>query len=168
MAIRPPLVIGRVSRASGLRGEVRVRLANEDSDVLAPGRVVLVGDGRPMKVLRAQRKAHGWNVAFEGVAGRDAAEALRGAPLAVPWDELPPSGEDEFYYEEVRGYEVVGADGEHIGEVVGVFPTNVDMLVVREGTRELYIPVLDGFVERIDHAARRIVVDPPEGLLDLP
>lgn len=178
---RPPLRIGRVLRARGLRGEVAVHLDNERSEVLARGRRLLVTPARDetaastrsatprwMVIASARQLNKGWGVLFEGVPDRNAAEALRGATLAVPWQELPALAEDEFYYEQLRGYEVVLPDGRPIGTVAGVFETNVPVLVVRgEGDREHLIPVVDEIVVRMDHAAGRIEVDPPEGLLEL-
>lgn len=180
---RPPLRIGRVLRARGLRGEVVVRLDNEQSDLLTPGRRLLVtpeateraADGarraappRWLTVEAARPLNKGWGVTFGGVADRTAAEALHGAALAIEWDQLPALAEDEFYYEQVRGYDVVLSDGRSLGTVAGVFETNVDVLVVHDAARrEHLIPVVDEIVQRIDHEARRIEVDPPDGLVEL-
>lgn len=177
---RPPLRIGRVLRARGLRGEVAVQLVNERSEVLTRGRRLLVtpvGDdtaaARPspprwMAVAAARPLNKGWGVLFEGVSDRNAAEALHGAALSVAWQDLPPLAEDEFYYEQVRGYGVILPDGRPLGTVAGVFETSVPVLVVRsEGGREHLIPVVDGIVVRIDHDSGRIEVDPPEGLIEL-
>ena len=166
------LEIGRVGRARGLRGEVLVRLANRDSESLAPGRVVRLGtdwaSAATHTVARVQGHSSNLAVAFEDVSDRTAAEKLRGLTLFVDWKDLPPLGEDEFYFEELRGCEVVHRDGRRLGTVVGLFETNAAMLVVRGDAGEHYIPVLEGFVSDINHEARRITVDPPEGLLDLP
>jgi len=182
---RPPLRIGQILRARGLRGEVAVRLDNEGSELLTPGRRLLVTPAAPRvaagekkrpapeparwMVVRAARTLNkGWGVVFEGVHDRTAAEALHGASLAVAWSDLPALDEDEFYYEQVRGYAVVLADGRVVGTVAGVFETNVDLLVARDDEgREHLIPVVDEIVRRIDHAARRIEIEPPEGLLEL-
>lgn len=181
---RPPLRIGQVLRARGLRGEVAVRLDNEGSALLTPGRRLLVtpaaprggaderppapGPARWLVVAAARPLNKGWGVTFEGVRDRTAAEGLHGAAIAVAWDALPALEADEFYYEQVRGYAVVLPDGSAVGTVVGVFETNVDMLVVTgEGGREHLIPVVDEIVRSIDHAARRIEIDPPDGLLEL-
>ena len=166
-----PLLLGHVGRARGLRGEVHVRLLNPDSALLQEGQALAVQlPDQPAEtcvVRRAQRQPKGWVVQLEGVHDRDAAERLRGAALSVPWDTLPALDGDEFYYEELRGFEVVDGAGRHVGVVAGLFETNVDMLVVRDGADELLIPVLDGFVTNIDRSSRRIEIDPPAGLLDV-
>lgn len=166
------LEIGRVGRARGLRGEVLVRLANRDSESLAPGSVVRLGadwaSATTHIVTRVRSHSSGLAVAFEDVPDRTAAEKLRGLTLFVDWKDLPPLDEGEFYFEDLRGCEVVHRDGRALGTVVGLFETNTAMLVVRDGEREVYIPVLDGFVSDIDQETRRITVDPPDGLLELP
>lgn len=170
---RTPLRIGRVVRARGLRGEVLVRLDNEGSEVLESGRSLLVSPVKGAAAWRVVRSARllnrGWGVLFEGASDRSDAEALLGAELAVTWDALPSLDEDEFYYEQIRGYEVVLPDGRPLGTVAGLFETSVDILVVQDAAtgREHMIPVVDEFVRRIDHAGRRVEVDPPEGLLEL-
>ncbi len=167
------LLIGRIGRARGLRGDLIVRLTNPDSEALVPGRVVRAGDdwetARPLAVAELHTGGAGPVVRFEGVADRTAAEALRGLSLFVAWKDLPSLGGNEFYYEELRGFEVLLADGTLLGHVAGMFATSADMMVVRSPDgREHYIPVLEGFVNDIDRTARRVVVEPPEGLLDLP
>lgn len=169
---RGELLLGHVGRPRGLRGEVLLRLFHPDSPLIREGQELVLrrpGGAPELRVVRVcHRGRRGWSVRFSGLRDRDAAEALCGACVLVRWDALPPlESEEEFYYEELRGFTVVAADGTRVGEVAGLFATNVDMLVVRDGAREVLIPVLDGFVTRIDRAARRIEVDPPEGLLEL-
>jgi len=102
----------------------------------------------------------------EGVDGRDAAEALRGAELCVRRGDLPPAGEGEWYHVDLVGLAVYDAAGERRGEVTAVIPyPSVDCLEVAsdDGVRE--VPMADPWLVSVDLEAGRVVV---EGLEELP
>lgn len=165
-----PIEIGWISRAHGLRGEVLVRLHNPESDLVSPGRQLLgtrEGEERQLTVLAARTGRQGLLVAFDGVADRAAAEALRGHALKIDRDALPAPAEGEYYYADLEGFRVLDTDGGEVGRVVRVLATHVDVLVVSDGAREHWIPFVEPIVGDIDETARTIIVDPPEGLLDL-
>ncbi|RMH18309.1 MAG: 16S rRNA processing protein RimM, partial [Gemmatimonadetes bacterium] len=111
----------------------------------------------------------GYLVRFEGVETRTQAEALHGRYVLQSVDALPGRGEDELFYHELLGMRVETSGGEEVGEIVEVYELRpADMLEVRrpQGGTAL-IPFLDAYVVEIDVGARRMVLDPPEGLLDL-
>ena len=106
---------------------------------------------------------------FEGYDDRNAIELLRNQILSVdrPDDEQPEDPE-EFYDSALVGCEVFDSDGTVIGSVreVSHLPAH-DMLVIRtEDDREVLVPFIEEFVPSVDIAARRIVITPPDGLLD--
>jgi 16S rRNA processing protein RimM len=104
-------------------------------------------------------------VKVEGVADRTAAEALVGAEVLAYREELGEAGEGKHWWADLEGLDVVTVAGEVVGKVTGLYETGgVDVLVV-EGERGERLVPLAPYVE-VDVAARRIVVDPPEGLLD--
>jgi 16S rRNA processing protein RimM len=106
-------------------------------------------------------------VALDGVAGRDAAESLRGAHVLVPAGDLPPPEAGEFYWHEVVGFAVDTPSGEHLGTITGTLSTGLhDVWTVRHGEREYLIPVIGDVVRAIDRHARRVVVEPLPGLLE--
>jgi 16S rRNA processing protein RimM len=157
--------IGFVLRAHGIKGALRVR--GGDS-ILSLAQVYL--DGHPVKVLRATRDKQEFLVELEGVSDRDAAERLKGAELSADRDQLPPPGEDEVYLADLVGCRVVDAAGADLGEVVSVESnTAQELLVIRapSGERTWRLPFVAELLVSVDLAARRIVCDPPEGLLDL-
>src|SRR5687767_1184159 len=102
------VALGVVARPHGVRGELRVHLYNPESDLLlGRSRVMLShrGETREREILEARRHGEALLVTLEGVASREAADALRGAELAVPRDELPPLGEGEHYHVDLIGLE---------------------------------------------------------------
>jgi 16S rRNA processing protein RimM len=155
--------IGFVVRAHGLRGLVRVRA---DGDALLTLRQVFVGD-RAMTVVRAQRERGEFLVELEGVAGRDAAEALRGQKVAIERSQLPPAADNEVYVSQLIGCAVSDAAGQPLGEVIAVDSNGAQELLTIRGATEWQLPFVDGLVLSVDVAARRIVCDPPPGLINL-
>jgi 16S rRNA processing protein RimM len=213
---RPPedvelLVVGRIGKPQGLRGEVTVEVRTDDPDArFAPGTALLTDppDRGPVVVASSRWQGGRMVLALEGVADRTAAEALRGTLLQVDAATVPPpDDEDEFHDHVLRGMVAVLSDGAPLGDVVDVLHLpHGDVLVVRRGgaagagpddapggaapggaapggaapggaapggaapgggAAEVLVPFVRALVPEVDVAARRLVVDPPEGLLDL-
>jgi 16S rRNA processing protein RimM len=142
---------------------VLVRTYTEVAEDLDRYRVLTVADsGRTLRVMRVRASAKGLIVAFDGVADRTAAEALRGAGLQVARDELPKAGEREFYHADLVGLALRQADGAAAGRVVGVANFGAgDLLEIevagRKGTE--FIPFDDDFVPSLDLEAGFAVID---------
>ena len=166
------IAIGQVAGAHGVRGLVRARLYNPESELLAVDSTVTLAapDGRrtERRIIRAAPHGQGsWLVAFAGVADRTAAEGLAGHQILTETAALPAPAEDEFYHHEVIGFAVETIDGRCIGTITATMPTGLnDVWVVSEGDAEHLIPVIDDVVTRIDRAGRRVVITPIDGLLD--
>ncbi len=169
------ILIGRVARAHGNRGQVIVNLETDfPEERFQPGRVVRVGavDRAVPRRIETVRFHQGRPVvALEGVATMNDAEALAGAELWVPASELAPLPAGTFYRHDLVGCEVrrvaAGGAGAVIGRVVGVAGTLERSHLVVEGSRgEVLIPLTAAICVTVDPAARLIVVDPPEGLLE--
>lgn len=159
--------IGKVVRAVGLKGFVGV--AGSDGGLARVGQVVLqrAGQERRLAVLEARPQGKVWAVLLEGISDRTAAEGLVGAAVLAEREELGEAGEGSTYWADLEGLPVVTVDGEVVGTVTGLYETGgVDVLVVTGDRGESLIP-LAPYVE-VDLEARRIVVDPPAGLLEGP
>ncbi len=159
--------IGKVVRAIGLQGLLGV--AGSDGALAELRRVAL---GRPgqepsfRRLMEARAQGRLWAVRVEGVPDRTAAEGLVGAEVWALREELGEAGEGRYYWADLEGLPVVTAAGEEVGKVTGLVETGgVDVLVVVGPRGERLVP-LAPYVE-VDREAGRIVVDPPEGLLDL-
>ncbi len=166
------LLVGRVGRAHGLRGEVLVRLGTDDPESRFAVGTTLVTDPPergPLTVASARRHSGRYVVGFAGVSDRAAAEALQGTELVVDSGDLPPTADaDEFHDAELLGLTVRTRSGERLGELVDVVHgAGADLLVVRIDGREVLIPFVREMVPTVDLAGGWVVVDPPEGLLEL-
>ena len=161
------IAVGAIVRAHALRGEVRVKLFSEDSRLLRRGARVFL-DGRPYVIDAASDQQATWLVKLRGVDDRNAAEALQGRELSVLRAELPAAGDSEVYLADLVGCAVHDAAGALVGTVDAVENYGAqDLMVVRSAAGEVLIPFVEPIVVSVDLAARRITVDPPEGLLDL-
>ena len=167
------IVVALVRNAHGLDGEVLVELLTDDPDEVFVGdRVfwVLGGAGRRpdrLTLTGARRHKGGLLLRFREIADRTAADRLRGRELAVPGDELRKLDEDEFFLHDLVGYQVVRLDGAPVGDVTTSYETGAQLLLgVAAGEREFLIPFGKQLVTEVDREARRIVIDPPPGLLE--
>jgi 16S rRNA processing protein RimM len=170
MVMEDLVLIGRVARPHGIKGHLVV---NPDTDFAAerfkPGEVVLVGPEATPRVIQASRFHLGRPViALEGIETMTDAEALAGAELKVPAgaaDSLPPG---TFYHYDLIGCEVRDLSGRPIGPVMKVEGTMERSRLVVEGERgEILIPLVADICVEVDVAGRRVIVNPPEGLLEV-
>lgn len=167
------LTVGRIVRPHGVRGEVVVEIStDEPADRYAVGSTLVTDRAEPPALtVDAQRPHQGrLIVAFKQVPDRDAAEALRGVLLRVDSDAVaPPAHPDEFHDHQLIGLSVVDPAGEAVGELVRIdHAPAADLLVVeRPGAGTALVPFRKEFVPEVDLPGRRIVIDPPPGLLDL-
>ncbi len=165
-----PVLIAEIGAAHGVRGDVRVKAYTADPEAIGDYGPLSDEKGRTYPI-RSMRPLKGdmLVVAFEGVGDRTAAEALNRTRLYVDRSAMPePEDEDEFYHADLVGLSVETVGGERIGTVVAVPNFGADDLVevARPGQRSLYIPFTRAAVPVVDVAGRRLVVDPPAGLLD--
>ncbi|MGE0440383.1 MAG: ribosome maturation factor RimM [Gemmatimonadales bacterium] len=168
------LVVGRLRKPHGLKGECTVfPLTNDPDLVFAKGRSVWLVDLNgevvkgPLVVDRSRAYHREWLVAFEGCPDRNAIEGWRDLLLAAPADTLRPPDEDEVYLHELTGFAVVDGSGEGLGVVTRIdeLPTGL-LLEVQGKKREFLLPFRKEFVTRVDRAGRQLVVDLPEGLVE--
>jgi 16S rRNA processing protein RimM len=168
------LTVGRIGKPQGIRGEVTVEVRTDAPDVrFAVGAALMTDppERGPLTVASARDQNGRLVVAFEGVPDRNAAEQLRNTMLLVDAADVPPSDDpDEFHDTQLVGLRVDLLDRTALGDVSDVLHLpHGDVLVVRrpDGT-EVLVPFVKAIVPEVDVAGGRLVVDPPEGLLDLP
>jgi 16S rRNA processing protein RimM len=139
---------------------------SDDPRRFEAGSCLLHEGGRALMVETARLHGDRYLVKFQGVDARDDAARLRGA-LYVRSDELRELEKDEFWPHDLIGCEVVTRAGAAIGRIIGVVPGAAqDLLRVESKRGERLIPMVKDMVAEVDTGARRVVVDPPEGLLD--
>ena len=104
---------------------------------------------------------------LEGITDANLAESLIGKNVFADERDLPPPGENEFYYRDVVGCEVFLTDGTRIGAIEDIIATGAnDVFVVRGDGKEVLVPVIEDVVKEIDVASKRVVIEAIPGLLD--
>ncbi|MEU0518667.1 ribosome maturation factor RimM [Streptosporangium sp. NPDC006007] len=164
------LVVGRIGRPHGLRGDVSVEVRTDDPEErFTPGSALATNPASAGPLVVGSRRWHSGVllVRFEGVDDRDRAEALRGVMLVIDSADIPPPEDpDEFYDHQLIGLTVLTPEGERVGEVSDVLHHGQDLLVVRRPAGEAYVPFVKALVPVIDLDGGTLVVDAPAGLLD--
>jgi 16S rRNA processing protein RimM len=176
------VTVGYVTGAYGIAGWVRIKPFSDDADALLSARRWWLGkpespELRDIDMLHA--KSHGGDVVAQlmGVAGRDAAEALKGHQVQISRSHFPALSNDEFYWVDLIGLAVENMQGEQLGVVADLMDNGAHPILrvvkpVAEGQivqdtqpdtapkiPEMLIPFVDHFVKTVDQAAKKITVD---------
>ena len=165
------LVVGRIGKAHGVKGEVSVDVRTDDPDRrFAPGsRLDTDPDRGALEVVTARAHHGRLLVRFDGYVDRTGAEALRGTLLVVDATTVGETGDDEWWDHDLVGLRAVLTDGAELGVVTEVvhLPGSDLLAIARDDGREALVPFVAEMVPVVDVSAGRLVVDPPDGLLDL-
>jgi 16S rRNA processing protein RimM len=166
-----PVVVARIAKPHGIRGEVVL-----DSFTDVEGRLeeretfLLMNRGSVIRTVEVESRRffNGRHVLqFRGISGRTEAEKLRGMELGIPEEEIGSLPENQYFVHDLIGMTVRLKNGEEIGVVKDVVSTGgVDLLEIGS-SGEILIPFADPICVNVDPKTRQITVDPPEGLLKL-
>ena len=166
------VIVGRVGRPHGIRGEVVIGVRTDEPDLrFAVGAILDFArqeegptDGHGLTVAAKRWHSGQLLIAFDGVTDRAAAGELTGSWLSVDSSQLPElSDPDEFRDHELIGLSVRTAAGDPVGVVADVLHHGQDLLVVG---KDVFIPFVKALVPVVDLEGGKLVVDPPEGLLE--
>lgn len=161
--------VGAIAGSFGVKGEVRLKSFCAQPEAIAAYSPVETEDGRQFDIRLGVTLTAGFAARLTGVNTREEAEALKGTRLYVLRDRLPDPDEDEFYHVDLVGLQVVDTGGAEVGRVLGVVEQpGGDLLELSAPGRSetLLIPFTKAIVPTVDVAAGRIVIDPPEGLIE--
>lgn len=165
------ILVGIITKPHGLRGELKLNSFSRDSRaVLSCGRCVLVDSGGKLTgEMRIEKHRHQGKteiIKFAGVEDRESAEEYNGKGVLVAQTDLPSLGDNEYYWFQFIGLEVRTDDGKEIGRVHTLFNNGAhDIMVVRKGQQELFIPITSDVIQ--EHNSNGVVITPPPGLLEL-
>ncbi|MBS1789567.1 MAG: 16S rRNA processing protein RimM [Acidobacteria bacterium] len=164
--------VARIARPQGIRGEVIADLLTDFPDRFSKLDSVLVkkSNGELIRLQLETARPHKGRIVlkFAGYDDMNAAEGLRDARVLITADQLVKLPADNYYEFDLIGCEIVTTNGQTIGKVTAVQSFGAaPLLVVNDTKREHLIPLASGICVEIDTTQKRIVVDPPEGLLDL-
>lgn len=167
------VVIGEITRPHGLHGEVRVTPLTDRPERFETVTDCLLWDQardtrEPCRITAARRQGTAVLLSLAGCDTVEAATALAGRLVALPESEALPLSPGQFYPWQLEGCQVLTDDGREVGRVTRIEQSAAqDLWVVGNGARECLIPAVAEIVLEVDVAARRVVIRPPDGLLDL-
>jgi 16S rRNA processing protein RimM len=166
------ITVGRIVRPHGNRGHVVVAPETDfGGERFAPGAELhALRDGHPaaLEVIAGRLHDGRWIVGFEGISTIDAAETLCGQELRIPTSALRPTAPGAFYVHDLVGCAVSTTGGELIGEVERVqLDAGTPLLAIRSARGEVLVPLAEDICREVNVAEKRIVIDAPEGLIDL-
>jgi 16S rRNA processing protein RimM len=170
----PRVCLGVVGAPHGVRGLVRIKCFTGEPAAIAGYGMLEDESGMRHFTLKVIGPAKGDGMVIaklSGVADRDRAEALRGLRLYAPRAALPATeDENEFYHADLVGLAALLADGTRLGTVTAVhdFGAGDVLEIARDAGQPVVVPFTRAVVPIVDIAARRVVIDPPAGLIDPP
>jgi 16S rRNA processing protein RimM len=166
------VLVGRIARAHGNRGQVIVDPATDFPDErFKAGSALFIRRGETVDSVTVEDvRFHRGRpiIALAGIDTMDAAEALAGIELRITSDALQPLPAGSFYHHDLVGCAVETPRGEHVGRVRAVEGDSGGSRLVVEGTGgDILVPIAEGICVAIDVEGRKVVIEPPEGLLEL-
>jgi len=165
------VLVGYLVRPHGVRGELKVDIHSDNPERFAPGSELLLrAPRRPLTavtVTRFRLVRGGGLITFAGCDTREAAEELRGSRLEVERSRIPAAPPGHYYHYELVGCRCFEAEAGELGEVVELLEDGGGhLLQIRRGGRDLLVPFVEAFLERVDVAAGRIDLNLPPGLIE--
>jgi 16S rRNA processing protein RimM len=164
------LEVGVVIGIHGLRGDVKIRPLPTGGLALPGAREVYLKDSNDLlvayKAVRSSQHKQNILLRLAGMENLAAAESLVGASIWMAKAELPELDDEQYYWSDLEGLEVVDQQRGVLGRVAGMFATAAhDILEVDSPTGEILIPAIEPFLVRVDRDAEQLHVDLPEGLV---
>lgn len=161
------LLLGKVARPFGIKGEVRIHPFNPYSETF--GHIdcffLRAQDGGIKKYNIEHIRPHQnfFLVLIEGIKDRTRAESIRDQEVLVKREQLAPAGDGEFYWFQLLGLKVRSEQGRELGEVAEIEQTNPcldgnDILVVRQECREILVPFTESYIKKVDLEAGEIII----------
>jgi 16S rRNA processing protein RimM len=164
--------LGKITKPHGLKGEVTIWL-----DVDVPENYIdldglfleIKGQLVPYIIEELQVRGKKSIVKFEDINSIEATETIIDAEAYLPIKKLPKLKGKQFYYHEVIGYQIIDSNSQKdLGELKAIYEsTGQDLFAVDINETEVLIPIIDNFLDTIDHSEKRIHVTLPDGLLDI-
>jgi 16S rRNA processing protein RimM len=169
-AMSGTIAIGRFGRPHGVRGQIRFWPFNPETKMVKTGNVAMVGPHgtrtQAMQLTTVRRDAKSFVVAFDGISDRDEINAINGHQWFVGREDFPAAGHDEVYFADLMGAPVTTSEGVVLGTLVDIRDAGpAELLVIRRNGKELLVPNVELFVERL--RSDGIVIRPIDGLLEI-
>lgn len=162
------LVVGRIVRPHGVRGEILMKIMTAYPERLADIQTVYLGhDHKPYRIEQLRSHNKGILICFEGIYNRDLAEELRNLSVGIHIKDAVPLENGEFYLFQIEGIRVITDEGQELGRLTDLIETGANdvYIVTGPGGEEILIPAIPDVIRQIDTERGVMVVHLLEGLL---
>ncbi|MCK0130576.1 ribosome maturation factor RimM [Flavobacteriaceae bacterium F08102] len=162
--------LGKIVRKYSFRGQVVIKLDTDEPELYQKTKLVFLDIKNkliPYEIKKSLlQKGNQLRVLFEGVDTEEGAVALLKSDVYLPLSELPVLTGNNFYFHEIIGFEVIDVNYGSVGAVTGVNDSTAQALFeIKNGDRQVLIPVIDDFIKEVNREDKKIVVEAPDGLI---
>ena len=164
--------LGKIVRKHSFRGEVVAKLDTDEPELYINLESVFVAIGNdlvPFFILESLlQKGNQLRIQFEDVESEEDADAILGAGLYLPLEFLPKLTGNKFYFHEIIGFDIEDINHGYVGVITGVNDSSAQSLFeINSNGTEVFIPMIDDFIKKVDRDHKKIIVESPPGLIDL-
>ncbi|RPD93437.1 16S rRNA processing protein RimM [Aureibaculum marinum] len=164
--------LGKVVRKHSFRGEVVIKLDTDEPDLYQDMDAVFIEAGNnfiPFFIEKSLlQKGNQLRVKFEGFNTEEDADSILKCDVYLPLTLLPKLTGNKFYYHEVIGFTIEDTNYGNVGSLTAVNDqTAQPLFIIENGDKEILIPMIDDFIKKVDRTNKKIIVETPEGLIDM-
>ncbi|MFY0603055.1 MAG: 16S rRNA processing protein RimM [Flavobacteriaceae bacterium] len=164
--------LGKIVRKHSFKGEVVIKLDTDEPQLYKNMESVFVELGNNLVPFFIEKsslhKGNQLRVQFDDVHTEEEADSILKSDIYLPLDLLPKLTGDKFYYHEVIGFTIVDVNFGEVGEIVNINDKAAQPLFeIERGAVEIFIPMIDDFIKKVDRENKKVHVETPEGLIDL-
>ncbi len=164
--------LGKIVRKHSFRGEVVIKLDTDEPELYENMDAVFLNVGQNLIPFFIERsllqKGNQLRVKFEDVSSEEDADAILKSEVYLPLELLPKLSGNKFYYHEVIGFTVEDKNYGTVGILHHINDSTAQPLFeIKNGDKEILIPMIDDFIKKIDRKNKVVVVETPEGLIDM-
>jgi len=164
--------LGKIVRKHSFRGEVVAKLDTDEPELYQNLESVFVALGNDLVPFFIEesllQKGNQLRIQFEDILSEPDADAILGSGLYLPLEFLPKLTGDKFYFHEIIGFDLEDIHHGYVGVITGVNDTSAQPLFeIDSNGVEVFIPMIDDFIKKVDRDNKKIIVEAPEGLIDL-
>ncbi|WP_299106676.1 ribosome maturation factor RimM [uncultured Tenacibaculum sp.] len=172
MRIEDCFYLGKIVKKHSFKGEVVIKLDTDEPELYRNMESVFVKLGNNLVPFFIEKSSLSrgtmLRVKFEDVSSEEDADALMRSGIYLPLSLLPKLTGDKFYYHEVIGFKIVDTSFGEVGVIKNINDTSAQPLFeIEREEREIFIPMIDDFIKKVDRDNQLIEVSTPEGLIDL-
>lgn len=164
--------LGKIVRKHSFRGEVVAKLDTDEPELYQNLESIFVALGNDLVPFFIEtislQKGNQLRIRFEDVENESDADAIMGVELYLPLKFLPKLTGNKFYFHEIIDFDIEDVNYGYIGVITGVNDSSAQPLFeINANGTEVFIPMIDNFIKKVDRENNKIIVETPEGLIDL-